>query len=103
VLNRKKIEAEFRGGEINNDDGVLLLRQIDKCIGLLNAVNNVTPDPRDPRYIEHNQWSLLQQRTYGLCLGYEDLNDHGTLREDQFMSSFPSPLKELILDFDATR
>ncbi len=38
VLNRKKIEAEFSGGEITSDGGVLLLRQIDKRIGLLNAV-----------------------------------------------------------------
>lgn len=142
VLNRKKIQAEFSGGDITSDGGVLLLRQIDKRIGLLNAVNNVIPDPRDPRYIEHSQLSLLQQRTYGLCLGYEDLNDHSTLREDpaiqtavnresvlgsqstlcrlenrtdrktavrihevivdQFMASFKSPPKELILDFDAT-
>ena len=39
-------------------------------------------DPRDLRLVEHSQLSLLPQRVYGLCLGYEDLNDHTTLRTD---------------------
>lgn len=82
ALNRKKIKAEFNGGDITSDGGVLFLRQIDKRTGLLDAVNKVIPDPRDPRFIEHSQLSLLQQRIYGLCLGYEDLNDHSALRED---------------------
>jgi hypothetical protein len=61
---------------------VLLLREIDKRLGLLEAVDAVIPDPRDPRYIEHSQLSLLRQRIYELCLGYEDLNDHQTLSID---------------------
>jgi hypothetical protein len=39
-------------------------------------------DPRDPARTEHSQRSLLCQRVYGLALGYEDLNDHQTLRTD---------------------
>ena len=81
ALNRKKVQTEFNSGDITSDGGVFL-RQIDKRIGLLDAVNKVISDPRDPRYIEHSQLSLLQQRIYGLCLGYEDLNDHSALRED---------------------
>lgn len=81
-LNRRKIEAEFSGGAITSDGGVLLLRDIDKKLGLLRAVDDVIPDPRDPRYIIHSQVSLLRQRVYGLCQGYEDLNDHTQLRND---------------------
>ena len=32
--------------------------------------------------ITHRQVDLLRQRIYGLALGYEDLNDHETLRRD---------------------
>jgi DDE family transposase len=42
----------------------------------------VIPDQRDPCYTAHSQLSLLRQRVYGLCLGYEDLNDHTDLRRD---------------------
>jgi hypothetical protein len=42
----------------------------------------VLPDPRDPARIEHPQLTLVRQRIYGLAQGYEDLNDHDTLRHD---------------------
>src|SRR5512143_3164808 len=79
---RHQVQAEFTGGDITSDGGVLLLRQVDKRLGLLAAVDRVLPDPRDPRLIAHSQLSLLRQRVYGLCLGYEDLNNHTTLRTD---------------------
>lgn len=82
ALKRRKIEANFNGGDVSSDGGVLLLREIDRRLGLLKAVDEVLPDPRDPRYVEHSQLSLLRQRIYGLCLGYEDLNDHTDLRRD---------------------
>lgn len=82
ALKRRKVQAEFSGGDITSDGGVLLLRQVDKRLGLMEAINKVIHDPRDPRYIAHSQLSLLRQRVYGLCLGYEDLNDHKTLRTD---------------------
>jgi Transposase DDE domain group 1 len=37
-------------------------------------------DHRDPESIEHAVESLVKQRVYGIALGYEDLNDHDTLR-----------------------
>ncbi len=86
-LNRRKIEAQFCGGEITSDGGVLLLRQIDRCLGLLESADTVIADPRDPRYIQHPQLSLLRQRVYGLCLGYEDLNDHEQIRIDPAIQS----------------
>ena len=79
---RRQVQAEFTGGDITSDGGVILLRQVDKRLGLLAAVDRVLPDPRDPHSIKHSQLSLLRQRVYGLCLGYEDLNDHTTLRTD---------------------
>jgi hypothetical protein len=79
---RRQVQAEFTGGDITSDGGVLLLRQVDRRLGLLAAVDRVLHDPRDPRLIAHSQLSLLRQRVDGLCLGYDDLNDHTTLRTD---------------------
>lgn len=82
AVKRRRVEAAFSGGDITSDGGLLLLRQADRRLGLLQAVDAVLPDPRDPRYVQHAQLTLLRQRVYALCQGYEDLNDHDTLRND---------------------
>ena len=78
-LNRRKIEAQFAGGEVTSDGGVLLLREMDRRLQLTPALSEVIPDPRNPDLIVHPQLALLKQRIYALALGYEDLNDHDTL------------------------
>ena len=60
----------------------MLLREADRHLGLLEAASRVLHDPRDSGKVVHSQLSLLRQRVYGLCLGYEDLNDHQELRRD---------------------
>jgi len=82
VLGRRRIEVGFDGGEVSSDVGLLLLRQVERKLGLLKAVAQVLPDPRDPRLILHTTEQLLRQRVFGLCQGYEDLNDHDQLRLD---------------------
>jgi hypothetical protein len=79
---RRKIEASFTGGDVSSDGGVLLVRQADRRLGLVAALDAALPDPRHPHFILHRQVDLLRQRIYGLALGYEDLNDHATLRRD---------------------
>ena len=82
VFKRRKIEADFKGGDISSDGGVLLLRSIDRQLGLSEAVASVMPDSRRQASCEHNVLNLIQQRLYALALGYEDLNDHQHLRQD---------------------
>src|SRR6516225_5162783 len=72
----RKIAADFGGGNVSSDGGVLLLRQVDRWLGLTKQVAKALPDYRDPDRITHSLESLLRQRIYGLALGYEDLNDH---------------------------
>jgi hypothetical protein len=81
-LGRRRIDVRFDGGEVSSDGGLLLLRQIERRLGLLKAVAKVLPDPRQPWLVEHTTEQLLRQRVFGLCQGYEDLNDHDRLRED---------------------
>jgi len=82
ALKRRRIEANFQGGDITSDGGVLLLRQVDRRIGLTEAVAAVLTDERRQASVVHSCVSVVRQRVYGLALGYEDLNDHATLRED---------------------
>src|SRR5690606_37071863 len=37
--------------------------------------------------VEHSVEQLVSQRVYGLALGYEDLNDHDTLRHDPLLAT----------------
>jgi Transposase DDE domain group 1 len=84
---RRLIEADFCGGDLSSDGGLLLLRQIDRHLGLSRAAAAAIPDPRDPERIRHGLRDLLAQRLYGLCCGYEDLNDHQALRDDVLMQT----------------
>jgi hypothetical protein len=78
----RKIQADFSGGDVSSDGGVLLIRQVDRWVGLTKRLSELLPDGRDPDRITHSLETLLQQRIYGLGLGYEDLNDHNALRHD---------------------
>lgn len=82
VCKRRKVEAEFSGGAVSSDGGVLLLRQADRRLGLTAAVAEGLADKRRLASCAHELGSLIKQRVYGLALGYEDLNDHQTLRSD---------------------
>lgn len=81
-LGRQQVQADFAGGTLTSDGGGLLLREVDRRCGLLDALASGLSDPRDPSRITHELRTLLAQRIYGLALGYEDLNDHTTLRQD---------------------
>jgi hypothetical protein len=43
-------------------------------------------DVRRQELIEHEVVTLVGQRVFGIALGYEDLNDHDTLRHDPVMA-----------------
>jgi hypothetical protein len=86
-LNRQQVVADFTGGTLTSDAGGLLLREIDRRLGLLDALDRAIPDPRDPDAITHSQRTLLAQRVFGIALGYEDLNDHHTLRDDALLQA----------------
>lgn len=79
---RRRVQASFDGGAITSDAGALLLRQVDRQLGLTHAVARSLTDSRRRASCEHDLLSLLRQRIYGLALGYEDLNDHQQLRSD---------------------
>ena len=85
--NRRKIVADFNGGDITSDAGLLLLRQVEQNIGLIDKFNEAIADPRCPWLIEHDQQTLLAQRIFGIAAGYEDLNDHDTLRNDTLLQA----------------
>jgi Transposase DDE domain group 1 len=84
---RRRLEITFGGGAVSSDGGLLLLGEVDRRLRLTERVAAVLDDPRDPDLIIHPLLDLLRQRIYGIVHGYEDLNDHGQLREDLLLQS----------------
>jgi DDE family transposase len=85
-LGTRDVVADFHGGLITSDAGALLLREVEAKLGLLDQFATCFTDHRDPDRLEHSLTALLKQRVFGLCLGYEDLNDHDRLRHDALMA-----------------
>jgi len=84
-LGRRAVIGRFDGGKISSDAGGLLLREVERRFGILKRLGGCFRDYRDAERIEHSVESLISQRVYGIALGYEDLNDHDSLRHDVVM------------------
>jgi len=78
--------SRFDGGHVVSDGGALLLRQVEGRADILSRFAACFTDQRDPLRIEHSVEQLVKPRVYGLALGYEDLNDHETLRRDPLLA-----------------
>ena len=82
----RDVSASFDGGHVTADGGALLLAEAERATGILRRLAGCFTDHRDPDKVEHTLPQLLKQRIFGLCLGYEDLNDHDTLRHDPLLA-----------------
>ena len=86
-LGPRAVVGRFDGGTISSDGGCLLLGEAERLTGTLRQLAACFTDHRDPQAIEHTVAQLVAQRVYGLALGYEDLNDHDTLRLDPLLAT----------------
>jgi hypothetical protein len=82
---KSELRAEFSGGELSSDGGVMLLAQADKKLNLIENLNDCIKDPRDLNKVTHQQIELLRQRIYQIACGYEDADDSDHLRSDRAM------------------
>jgi len=87
ALGSREVVANFDGGDITSDAGGLMLREVEQRTGILNKFAACFVDYRNAEAIEHSVADLVAQRVYGLCLGYEDLNDHDQLRADPVLAA----------------
>ncbi len=78
----REIIADFSGGRITSDAGIVLIAELDKKLKITSRFAKCFRDYRDSSYVDYSVQQLLAQRVYGIVLGYEDVNDHDKLRED---------------------
>lgn len=78
----KVIEANFDGGQVCSDGGLLLLRKADERLKLTELAALCIGDKRRPDLVKHSIEKLLKQRVYGIAAAYEDCNDAAKLKHD---------------------
>lgn len=79
---RRAVEADFAGGAVSTEAGLLLLREADRRTKLIRSIARRIEDGRQRGKVQHAVETMLRQRTMALCAGWEDLNDAEHLRHD---------------------
>lgn len=83
---RQNVVGDFCGSRVSSDGGALILREVDSLLGICKEAAGCFADHRNPSLIEHDLEVMVRQRAFGLCLGYEDLNDHDFLQGDSLLA-----------------
>ena len=82
TISSKTVTADFTGGDVTSDGGLLILRELADRIGIVDRLAAVIPDTRHPSYTRHDITTLLSQRILQIVCGYEDADDCDDLRTD---------------------
>ena len=88
----KLVVAKFDAEHASSDGGAVLLKAVDRQLGVTTTVARCLRDPRQPGKVQHDVLELVQQRIFGLICGYADCNDAARLADD--------PVHKLLLDRD---
>ncbi|MDE0334455.1 MAG: IS1380 family transposase [Defluviicoccus sp.] len=82
AVQRKKVIADFEGGLISSDGGLVLLREAERRLGLAEALAGCIREWRDPALVVHTLPAMLRFRMFAIACGYEVADDCDTLRGD---------------------
>ena len=85
-LGRRRVAGAFDGGEITSGAGGVALREVEARTHILKRLGGCFEDHRRADRVEHPVERLVKQRVLGICLGYEDLNDHDELCRDRLLA-----------------
>ena len=65
----RRLTADFSGGQMTSDAGLLALRQFDHPRRLTASVAQALTDERCPHKVRHTLTRLLRQRLYQIVAG----------------------------------
>jgi hypothetical protein len=81
-ISGKKVTADFTGGDVTSDVGVLVMKETANKIGIIEKLAKAIHDERHQSYVKHELPELLTQRILQIVCGHEDANDSNDLRID---------------------
>ena len=76
----KEITATFDGEQLSSDGGVLILREIEKRLGIAAILSASVPDARDQSRVIHTHADMIRARAFAIASGYEECDDLDALR-----------------------
>ena len=82
AVRRKKVTADFDGGLISSDGGLVLLHEAERRLGLTEALAGCIREWRDPGRVVHTLPAMLRFRMLAIACAYEDADDCDALRGD---------------------
>jgi hypothetical protein len=82
AVGNKPVTAEFNGGDLSSDAGVLLLNQAERATGVIAALARNLTDTRQPAKVKYTIGEMVSSRVFAIAMGYEDANDLDCLRYD---------------------
>ena len=71
----KKLVADFDGGMTTSDGGVLLLRELEPKVGIIDRIVESLWDRRHQSYVDHSYSDLIKQRVFQISLDFGALKD----------------------------
>src|SRR3972149_9299350 len=84
-IDNKRVEVGFTGQDISSDGGLLLVKEVERQIGIIKAITSCLADSRHQGYVQHSLQEIASQRVYQIVAGYEDANDCNKLRDDNIL------------------
>ena len=91
AVRRKKVTADFEGGLILSDGGLVLLRGAESRLGLAETLAGCIREWRDPALVVHTLPAMLRFRMFAIACGYEDADDCDALRGDPLVQAGRRP------------
>ena len=82
---KKRLEVKFSGEQLSSEGGILLVRQAEEKVKIIEEMAERIEDKRDQNKIRHSMEQLIQQRVLQIAGGYEDAIDSNQLRKDPIL------------------
>ena len=78
---KRQVRGNFAGGSISSNGGALLLREVDRRLGLTARVARALGDRRQRGKVRHEVVTMVRQRVHTVALGYEERSGAGRLSQ----------------------
>ena len=78
----RPLVAQFDQPQCSTDGGAIMLRAVERRLGIIFALAECMKDKRQAGKVDHELDELLTQRVMAIACGYEDANDAARLASD---------------------
>ena len=68
----KAVVARFDGGRLSSEGGLLVLREVERRLGLADRLALCLKDPRAPEKVVHRLAEIIRFRMLMIAAGYEE-------------------------------